>query len=267
MQDKLMLYLIVFTKNIKQQMMYRSEFLLSSVGALLFIYVQIAIWQALLGQSPHLSPLGINAMITYIIVAYILRQASRTHFAVAFADKMNKGDIAVDLIRPVNIKNMMISEQLSENICIIVFSCLPVAVIAGFIWGFEFIAGLTMMLLFLISAILAIALHFYLDYTFGLLVFWVRNANHPRQLLGGLITIFSGSAVPLWFYPEWLRNIGMFLPFSLLAFDPIQIFLATVSTHGAMMIITRQIGWLFAIWLTERLVWSRIKNNVFVQGG
>ena len=262
-----MLYLTVFTKNIKVQITYYSEFLLTSVGALLFIYVQISIWQALLSQDPGISPLSINAMITYIIVAYILRRASATSFSNAFADRVNRGDIAIDLIRPVNLKNMMISEQLSENICIILFSCLPVAVIAGFVWGFELVANPVMLAMFVVSAIFAVALRFYIEYIFGLLVFWVRNATHAQQLLSGLITIFSGSAIPLWFYPEWLRSIGMFLPFSLMAFDPIQIFLVTVTPNEALMILVRQVGWLFVLWLIERFVWNRIKNNVFVQGG
>ena len=262
-----MLYLAVFTKNLKQQMMYRSEFLLSAVGSLLFVYVQVAIWRALLGQDSVDTPFTINMMVTYIIIAYVLRRASHTYFPLAYAEKVNRGDIAIDLIRPVSVKNMMVSEQSSENLCIVLFSCVPVAIIAGFLWGFEFVANPAQMALFAVSFVFAIALRFYVEYIFGMLVFWVRNDVYTRQLVGGLMIVFSGAAVPLWFYPDWLRTIGMFLPFGLMAFEPIQIFLATVSISESLIILGRQALWLLGLWLIERFVWSRIKNNVFVQGG
>jgi len=262
-----MLYFTIFAKNLKQQMMYRSEFLLSAAGSLLFIYVQIAIWRALLGQDAIASPVTLGAMVTYVIVAYVLQRLTRTYFSAAFKEKVNKGDIAIDLIRPVNVKNMLMSEQMGENLCIVIFSCIPVAIIAGLVWGFEFVASPVQLGLFLVSAILAIALRFYIEYIFGLFVFWTREDVYTRQLSSGLMTIFAGAAVPLWFYPDWLRAIGNFLPFSLVAFEPIQIFMATVTVNEALVILARQVIWLFALWLIERFVWSRIKNNVFVQGG
>jgi len=262
-----MLYAAVFAKNLKQQLMYRSEFVLSAVGSLLFVYVQVAIWRALLGQGAVDTPFTLNIMVAYIIAAFVLRRASRTYFPRAYAEKVNRGDIAIDLVRPVNVKNMMLSEQASENLCVVVFSCVPVAIISGFVWGFQLMAGPALLGLFVVSFFLAIALRFYVEYIFGMLVFWVRSEVYPRQLCEGLMLVFSGAAVPLWFYPDWLRAIGMFLPFGLMAFEPIQIFLATVSVGGALMILARQVLWLGILWLIERFVWGRIKNNVFVQGG
>lgn len=262
-----MLYLTIFAKNLKQQTLYRSEFLLSTVGALVSLYVQIAIWQALLAQGAAGSPLGLQAMTAYVIMAYLMRRASEVHFSEVFAQKVNRGDIAIDLIRPVSLKKMLMSEQLSHNVSMIVFACLPVTVIAHMIWGIDVGTSPQMLSLFALSAALAIALLFYLEYIFGLFVFWVRNENYARQILRGLTTIFSGAFVPLWFYPQWLRRIGEFLPFSLMAFEPLQIFLATVSAQEGVVIVLRQLGWLLGLWLVERLVWHRIKANVFVQGG
>ena len=262
-----MLYLTIFAKNLKQQTMYRSEFLLASVGSLLFIYVQIAIWRALLGQDAADTAVTISMMVTYVIVALVLQRVSRTYFPRDFKQKVTDGDISIDLIRPVGLKNMMMSQQLGENVCTLLFSCLPVAVVAGFIWGFEFAASPALLGLFVLSAIFAIALRFYAEYIFGLLVFWVRDDVYTRQISSGLMMIFAGAAVPLWFYPDWLRAIGTFLPFGLMAFEPIQIFLATVTVSQAFTIILRQVAWLLGLWLIERFVWSRIKHNVFVQGG
>jgi len=257
----------VFVKNVRLQMMYRAEFIFTILGSLLSIYVQIAIWQALLAQSPELSPIPINAMITYVIIFYVIRQASHTNFFSVMAQKVNRGDIAVDLIRPVNLKNMLLSEQASENVCTIIFSIAPVAVLASVFWGFELLASPAALAIFIPTAILAIILTFYITYIFSLLIFWTREQVYPRQICGGLLLIFSGSAVPLWFYPQWLQTLGMFLPFRLMGFESIQIFMGLLDIQQAVMVLAHQILWLGGLWLLERFIWSRIKNNVFVQGG
>jgi len=262
-----MVYWAVFVKNVRLQLQYRGEFLLAILSSLLGIYVQIAIWRALLGQSPELSPIGINAMIAYIIVFFVIREASYTRFFATMHEKINRGDIAIDLIRPINMKNMLLSEQASANVCSIIFSVLPVAILAGLMWGFELFIGIQLLLIFIPSLILAIALTFYCQYVFSLLIFWTRDQVYPRQITGGLLLIFSGSAVPLWFYPDWLRRIGEFLPFRLMGFETIQIFMGMLDTSQAARVVLLQMLWLGGLWLVERFLWGRIKNNVFVQGG
>jgi len=262
-----MLYWAVFLKNVRQQMMFRSNFLLSIAGSLLFVYVQVAIWQTLLTHRPDVSPVGIYAMITHIIIAYAIRTASRTSFGDKFATKVNKGSIALDLIRPVNPKNMMIAEQLSDNIRSILFTAIPMALFSWLVWGLEGTTNPTQLGMFAVSAMLAVSMAFYIEYIFGMLVFWTRDSVYTRQLLGGMQAVFSGAAVPLWFYPDWLRTFGYFLPFRFMAFEPIQIFLATVSVEESARILLWQVGWLLVLWLVERLIWGKIKNNIFVQGG
>jgi len=262
-----MLYWAVFVKNVRLQMMFRSNFLLSIAGSLLFVYVQVAIWQTLLMHRPDVSPVGIYAMITHIIISYALREASRTAFARAFDSKVNKGSIALDLIHPINPKNMMIAEQVSNNVRSILFTVIPMAVVSWFVWGFEVAANPAQLGLFAASAIFAVMLAFYIEYIFGMLVFWTRDYVYTSQLLSGLRSVFAGAVVPLWFYPEWLRTIGYFLPFRFMVFEPIQIFLATVSIEESVHILVWQAGWLVVLWVIERFIWSKIKNNIFVQGG
>jgi len=270
-----MFYYAVFQKNLKQQLMYRSEFLLTILGALLFIYVQISIWQALLGAEVVGATnviggggvIGLGHMVTFVIVSYLLRQASRTGFTDAFAKKINEGNISVDLIRPVGLKNVMFSEQASQNLCIIAFACVPVAVISHFVWGTSFDLHMLELLLFIASVLLAIVLCFYIEYIAGLLIFWTRDPVYTRQISGGLMLIFSGATIPLWFYPGWLAAIARFLPFRLVAFEPIQIFLGQVDVAGGLWIVLQQVLWIFAIYGLERFVWYKIQQNVFVQGG
>jgi len=248
-------------------MMYRSEFFLNIIGTLLFIYVQISIWCALLPSYATDAIVGSGQMVTFVIVSYLLRQASRTYFTRAFETKINHGNISIDLIRPISLKFMMFAEQLSENLSMILFACIPAAIISGFVWGIELVVGIPNMLLFGLSVLLAITLQFYIEYIAGMCVFWTRDSVYTSQALGGLILIFSGSTVPLWFYPDWLNIVGLFLPFRLMAFEPIRIFMGHADLSGAIEIIAHQALWIVGLYVLERLVWREIQNNVFIQGG
>jgi ABC-2 type transport system permease protein len=176
------LYLSVFLKNLKQQIQYRSEFILRIAGSMLFVYIQICIWQALLSsQSGTATAQAVGEMVTYVIVAYLLRQISRTDFTSIFNEKVNKGDIAIDLIRPISLKHYLFAEQFSENACVALFSCLPVAVISFFIWGFSAPTSVLQLLLFIISSIFAVLLMFYFEIFRCSRVFRTAKSTYTRH--------------------------------------------------------------------------------------
>ena len=121
--------------------------------------------------------------------------------------------------------------------------------------------------LFLISAMLAIILMFYIDYVFGLAVFWVKNGTHMAFIVYGMFTIFSGVTIPLWFYPAALAKVCDFLPFKLVSFEPISIFLGRYDPAQVWGIIFLQLLWIGFFFLIERLIWRSVQRLMFIQGG
>jgi ABC-2 type transport system permease protein len=206
-------------------------------------------------------------MLAYIIVAYLLRQVSRSSFTDVYAEKIREGNIALDFIRPINLRNYMFAEQLSENFCVAVFACLPVAALSFAIWGFYPPPTALHIPLFFVSAALALLLSFYFDYIAGVCVFWTKNSVYTRQIVGGLFAICSGTSIPLWFYPGWLAAVCRVLPFRMASFEPLQIYLGRVDAAGAARIILLQALWLAVLFIIERLIWRGVQKCIFVQGG
>ena len=67
--------------------MYRTQFFLKIGGNVLFIYIQICIWRSLLGAGSGMAAqVGVQYMSSYVIVANILSQVSRTAFTRVFAE-------------------------------------------------------------------------------------------------------------------------------------------------------------------------------------
>ena len=248
--------------------MYRAEFFLKIAGNILFIYIQVCIWQSLLGaESGMAAQVSIQYMSTYIIIANIFRQLTRTSFGNVFYNKVSKGDIAVDFVRPINLKFYWFAEQLSEHICTIIFSCVPVLVISVLLWGAIAPSSALQILQFSLSAVFAITLAYYIEYIAGLIIFWTKDNVYSRQIVGGLKTIFAGSFIPLWFYPDWLYSLARVLPFRMLTYEPIQIYLGRLDVTEAWNVLFLQLFWIAVFYALERMVWSRIKKAVVVNGG
>jgi ABC-2 type transport system permease protein len=262
------MYLSVFIKNLKQQLMYRSEFFLKIGGNVLYIYVQICIWRALLGAGSEMAAqVSIQYMITYVIVANIIRQLSRTSFARIFDEKVRKGDIAIDFVRPINLKFYWFAEQSSENICTAIFSCVPVLIISSLVWGLIAPSSIIQLFQFGLSLIFAITLSYYIEYISGLCIFWTKDSTYSIQIVSGLKTIFSGAFIPLWFYPDWLYSIARILPFRMMSYEPIQIFLGRIGVLESWNVLALQFFWILIFYALEQFVWSFLKKEVVVNGG
>jgi len=261
-------YFSVLIKNLKQQLMYRTEFFLKIGGNILFIYIQICIWQSLLGAGSGMAEqVSARYMSAYVIIANVVSQLSRTAFTRIFAEKVAKGDIAVDFVRPINLKFYWFAEQLSEHICTAFFTCVPVLITAALLWGLIVPVSLIQVFQFILSLVFAVILAYHIDYIAGLCVFWTRSDVYTRQIVSGLKTIFSGSVIPIWFFPGWLYNISRFLPFRMLVYEPVQIYLGRLDAADAWRVILLQLLWILVLYAIERWVWSILKKEVVINGG
>ena len=99
------------------------------------------------------------------------------------------------------------------------------------------------------AALLALALVpgaslllFLMSYALGLLGFWHSSVWQLGALLGMLLGLFSGSFIPLWFFPDWLLAVSEYLPFRLLYFAPSATWLGKIAAADAAWLIVVAVG-------------------------
>ncbi len=258
------LYLCLLAKTFKQQFVYRSDLFFRTLGGILRLYIQVCIWTALLAQGA--AEVTLTEMVTYIVVASLLTGLTHSTISYTLAERVRQGTIALDLIRPVDLRTYLLCTQLSENLFSLLFSSLPVVSVAVLVWGVIW-PTLPNLLLFLLSTGLAVLLMFLIEYAIGLLVFWVKDGVYTDFLIHGLFTIFSGTTIPLWFYPEFLAKIAYRLPFRLITFEPISIYLGRYQWEKSLQVIIWQCFWIVLFFLLAVLIWRKIQKSIFIQGG
>jgi ABC-2 type transport system permease protein len=70
------------------------------------------------------------------------------------------------------------------------------------------------------------------NYSIGLLGFWLVDAGGIKQLIGILTSIFSGTLIPLTLFPDWAQHILLFMPMTYMGYAPTIIWTAGSFTLG-----------------------------------
>lgn len=194
------MYLMFTMKAFSNQLAYRSEVWLRLLGNFVTILIQVEIWRAVIGNG---SVAGIKAeqMITYSIINTLLFALLLNGVSSKVDGSLKSGGIASELIKPLSYPLYLLFDGLGNSLYQLAFTVAPSLLIAGLFFGILPPATSTNFFAFLLALILALIISFLLGYLISLLAFWFMNHFALSWMMGGLITIFSGSFLPIWFSP------------------------------------------------------------------
>ncbi|MGQ4668469.1 ABC transporter permease [Metabacillus halosaccharovorans] len=250
----------------KEKYTYRFDFYISILASILVLLIQINVWEALY-KGNNVNSASLNQMITYVLLSSIIFTLTKSEAGNKIGRKVEDGSIISDFTRPVNFKNYLFAEDLGNNFFQVLFISLPAVLIVSIFYGFSWEGDAVIILLFLSSLVLGMIIAFYIKYIIGLFAFWLETSWYIPFFIGAVFELFSGSTIPLWFFPEWLATISYILPFRLIFFEPISIFLNKYSYGDSILIVGIQLVWLLLLVIIEKLIWFYAQKKVVVHGG
>jgi len=257
----------IIKKSFQQRAVYKIDSYLSIIGSLITLFIQISLWYALMGNGGSIGGISFQDMFNYLIINTVVLALVYSNAGNELAKKVQDGSIAIDLIRPTSLKYFLLSQDLGNNLFVVVFSVLPVCLVSIAIFGFRLPSDIIRICLFLLSLVNGIIIIFLINYIFGLLAFWLKSTWYISWYTGALFKLFGGTFVPIWFYPRFLQNISEALPFRLVTFEPISIFTGKLSLASSAYVILYQLIWIVILNITEKLVWNRAQSKISIQGG
>jgi ABC-2 type transport system permease protein len=261
------LYADFARKSFRQRLTYRSDAFIGVIGAFVLLSVQVSVWHALYATRSSQDGITLPDMVTYVILGMLMNRLTNSFVQLRIAERMEDGTIANDFVRPINFKFYMIAEDLGENAMLALMRCLPACLFGAFYWGLKFPEESRVLLLALLAGLGGFILSCQLNYTLGLCSFWFKSSHHIDWFFGALYLIFSGWIVPLWFYPPGLRALSEALPWQLMSFAPLAIYLGKVTLPGALRVLLLQALWFVVLLVAERLLWRRAQDRIEVYGG
>jgi ABC-type uncharacterized transport system, permease component len=263
-----MLYAAMLRCSFRQQTAYRANSLLLLCGSFVKLFILVSVWRGLYGDNASINGIAYAEVLLFVIVNLLASTLTASAIGGRMGEKVSSGAIGVDLLRPASLKFTLISEQLGENAFRLLFSTLPACLLYMALLGWPSSSiGAAQAALFAVGITGGIILIYQIHYLLGLTSFWTGNSYYIDWFMRAFIELFAGTFVPLWFYPQILLNIGQYLPFRLMTFEPIALLVGNIRGWEAAGSIAQQWGWIAVLWLAERWVWRKAQSKVFVQGG
>ncbi len=256
---------------VQETLAYRTAYIINVVSSCIFYLIVFFVWRAVYGGGGSggnaVGGLTWNEMQGYLLVSLLTSTLVSTSSEFRISRQIRTGNIAIELLRPVDYQlgvfSVTLGNSLSEGVLVSVF-----------VIAFAFILRTPAMprdllswLLFLPALGLSLTVKFLLIYVFSLSCFWTNSLLGVSWLRRGLSDFFSGALIPLSFFPAWLLPIADALPFRGIVFVPAMVFIGKLRGSDYLRALALEAAWIAALWIVGKLIWRRALRKVCIQGG
>jgi ABC-2 type transport system permease protein len=259
-------YFMFAMKSFTTNLAYRSEVWLRTLGNFVTILIQVAIWRAVIGEG-SVNGISLEQMITYSILSTLISALLLTHISGKVDGSLKSGSIASELIRPLSYQLYLFSDGLGGVFYQFLFVVVPSFLISWLIFGIQPPASFEHFAAFVITLLLALVLSFLFGYLVSLIAFWFLTHFALDWTLSAFLIVFSGSFLPLWFFPEPWASIAHALPFQFLGYIPVAVYMGQIPQDGIITILLVGLGWTLILYGIVQWLWSRAMRRLVVQGG
>lgn len=260
-------YLYVYKIQILKSMAYKFDVYGNIIMQTIIMIAVAFFWKALFKNADSLGGVTVDTMLTYTVVSSMVSVVLTTNVEWRITDSVRKGTIAIDMMRPVNIFNVFFAENLGGITALIFQNLIPIFLIGSLIIKLPVPASAFDGFLFVISLGMAFLINWYIAVIFGMWAFKIIEMSALIQVKKHLIRLLSGSMIPIWFFPDWLRNILECLPFVYIYQMPISIYVGQYTVDSLQKGLLLQLFWVVVLFLIKTYLEKRVIQSIMIQGG
>ncbi|MEO7993489.1 MAG: ABC-2 family transporter protein [bacterium] len=228
-------------------------------------YLYRAIYSAK-GGAP-IAGMTLEQAITYLLICWTVRSFYKNPLARIIGERVKSGDIAIDLIRPIDVFANYLCQGIGRGLHRLVFISIPLVLLIVCSQRVALPPDALTWFLFLVSAIGGFLLNCGFGYIVGLLAFFFEYNDGLDWVLDLLTKLLGGLMLPLTFFPDKIVGILKLLPFAGMYFQPASIFMGTIHGDAAWQAVALQYTWIFLLMGTGRLMLHFGSRKLLVQGG
>ncbi|HOJ78597.1 MAG TPA: ABC-2 family transporter protein [Bacillota bacterium] len=241
----------------KEWSAYRSHMAISLFVGPIFFLVQVFIWNAIYGGRATVTGLTLQQMLTYygiaITINYVIFDFSDWELQML----IRTGQFITFMLRPVSHCYYAFCQKVGHRVLALWIEFAPVLVMLVVIFKINLIPvnpGWTV-----ISFLLSFILIFFINYTVGIMGFWLTKTEGIRRAFMLLRDLCAGVYLPLTFFPPLLQKVLFFLPFQFVTYVPTRVFLGSYELAGITMSIPAIVGLqalaVVLMYIVYRILW------------
>ena len=249
-----------------EQLVFRSNFIIGVLHVVIRVVLLMALWSALYSDHDVVGGIDLATIMLYTVASIIFGIFISSGVEDSITAKIRDGSISIMLTRPLSYPVAVCVEQLAFTVQNIILRVLPYIAVA---WVLGIGAGGSMYfsLALVVSILLAYLLMLFFQMSFGMTAFWTMEISGLMQVRNAMMLVFSGSMIPLWFFPDWLFGIARFLPFQAIYHTPLSILIGRIEGADIWEALLIQLIWLIFFFVISIVFWGKSRYRVVVNGG
>lgn len=251
--------------TLKDYKHFSLDFFYSLLSIPIQVFVIYLFWKYSLKSSKVLSYTS-NSLCQYFILVNIIQLSFFLAMLVTYEiwNSINKGDISLWLLRPLNYPVYIFFQKFGEFflkfiVCISIFSVVKIF----FNLGFNF----KNIILGIFLSIFGFILLFQIQFLIGICTFWVGKVLTLRDNIMNLTFLFGGQLLPINMFPKIIQKISMFLPMQYIYYFPARVLSDNFSITELLFYIKIEIVWIFVFSILINVLWKKGTKRYCPQGG
>ena len=246
---------------------YIKAFWFNIFGTAVSILIYYFLWKYVFMSREELHGFTAVQMTTYVVLSRTLSSQFSGGINKEFAEWVYKGNIVVELLRPIHLAFNLFGKRLGEFFFFLLFKGIPIGILGTLLLGGCGPAGVVEFLLFFVSVLVSIGILFWIEVAVGIVSFFTLNTYGLAFTKSALLSILSGGVVPLFLFPESVARVLDYLPFAGMVTVPVYTYLGKYSIQEAVSFIGLQVVWCVLLGVLVMAFYQKAIKKVVVQGG
>lgn len=224
-------YLEVFKISWQQNLTYRLNFALWRIRNVMQLLLVYFIWWTVFKSQNQLFGYTISTILTYVLVAVLLRAVVLSTKVTDMIDSINSGSIVNFLVKPLGFIRYFLARDTADKLFNISFYIIEVSLFFLILKPPIIIqTNFQILIIFLLAVLGALIIYFCLNFIISLTAFWVENSWGPLFLMAIILEAFGGGLFPIDIFPKTLFKFLMLTPFPYLIYFPAKVYLGALNT-------------------------------------
>ena len=268
-------YLAAFRARFQLLLQYRVAALAGFATQLWWGAIRIMVLAAFYGVNAAAAPISLADAITYVWLGQALLAMSPWVADPEIGQAVRSGGVGYDRLRPLDAYGYwyartlgwMLARALPRAVLMVLAAGIVLPLVGLGAWAWRPPSSVAAALLFVPAFVLMAALGAAILMVANVIVAASLNERGVNAILTPLVIVFSGTLLPLDFYPDALRPFLHLQPFAGLVDIPFRIYFADLAGAAALQGLALQAGWTLVLVAIGRRAMERMMRRLEMQGG
>jgi ABC-2 type transport system permease protein len=259
-------YIEFAKKSFVNNLAFRSNYFFGLLSTIILIFVNVSIWRALYGGQAEINGISFPMVVTNFVIGLSISNALNVDDFM-ISNKVRDGQIAMDLLKPLNLNLTMMAGTLGNNLFRLIANFTPSLLIALIFFRILPPVSGQILLYTVLAVMLGFLILYNISYIVSVLSFWFVNVWSLATIKNVFLGVLTGTMLPLWFMPDWVNRIIKYTPFDVIHFAPVKIYLGQMTMDDILAVYAKQAIWIVVLFVAGRVLWTKGIKKLIVVGG